>query len=280
MKSATRVLTGAHRVVLTISPTMFTKAHDRMVVFRSNRVHPGDVLVASYPRSGNTWLRFMLCATLGDSDRPTMEDVRRYVPPITTLSRRTPSLVPGARFVKIHEPPGSVASNRASRMLYLVRDVRNVALSYHKYRVSLGLSHSTDFRTFLEQFLHGTVDGYGSWKAHVEAALVRRQRFPDSIYIIRYEDLVTDTSQWLRGACSYVGAVVPDSKLSLAVAAGDRARAMQPRSSSNVLPHKETAHAVATESAGNGTRSGVKREDEEYLITHTSDVLEALGYAI
>jgi len=86
-----------------------------------------DVFLASFQRSGSTWLRFLLCDVLtkGAADfrnvKFTIPDVRHY--------RRGAVLLDGGRLIKTHEP----YRKEYGKAVYIVRDPRDVALSLHEY---------------------------------------------------------------------------------------------------------------------------------------------------
>lgn len=274
MNPANRTMIRAHRAAFSAAPDVCSTIRNRVLELRSARLRSDDILVTSYPRSGSTWLRFMLCALLADVE-PTFNNVREYIPPVDRLRRRTVALLPGSRLVKSHEPPHSVVGLRTTKMLYLVRDVRDVALSYHQYRIRSGLSAPAEFGPFLERFIEGRIDGYGAWRAHAQAALLRRQRFPNTIQIIRYEDLLRDPAEQLREICQYIGAVIPSPRFVTAVAAGDRSRGTVSVSGATSSVRVDTADAIPREYT---TPHRMRPEESERLTVATGDLLEAFDY--
>ena len=81
----------------------------------------GDVFLASYPRSGSTWLRFILYELL--SGQPaTFESVNRYMRGPGTHNQGLAALPNQGRFLSSHEPYRA----EYRRAAYLVRDVRDV----------------------------------------------------------------------------------------------------------------------------------------------------------
>jgi len=144
------------------------------------------VMLASYPRSGNTWSKFMLAELLTGSevDFSSNEDLV----PMVGCHLGVPRLLPDAgRLIKTHEP-----YNRSyGRAIYLVRDVRDVALSFRKLRAVEGFDHES-FEAFLIKFVRGEVGGYGSWQAHVMSWLTAAQR-DSGVLVIHYEELIDDT---------------------------------------------------------------------------------------
>ena len=62
-----------------------------------------DVFVASYPRSGSTWLRFLLFETLTKNDAG-FDNVNRMLPDVGMHADATPLLPNQGRLIKTHEP--------------------------------------------------------------------------------------------------------------------------------------------------------------------------------
>ena len=83
-----------------------------------------DVFLASYPRSGNTLLRFPLAEAISGA-LCTFENVQRIVPEIGVHVYAYPLLPAGGRLIKTHER----YRRKYRRAIYIVRDVRDVLLS-------------------------------------------------------------------------------------------------------------------------------------------------------
>lgn len=93
---------------------------------RHRTLGSADVPVAAYPKSGSTWLRFLLAeaVTGRTADFQSVGDVIPYV----GKQRGAPHVLPsGGRLVKTHEPYRP--EYRTS--VYLVRDIRDVVVSYY-----------------------------------------------------------------------------------------------------------------------------------------------------
>lgn len=128
--------------------------------------------------------------------------------PIVGAQRGAPRLLPGGgRLVKTHEPYRSAYG----RAIYLVRDVRDVALSLYKIRIVYGFDDGT-FDEFLTSFIRGHIAGYGSWQAHVDSWF-RAAEARSSVLIIHYEDLVDDTVAKLAEMVGFLGVPVDDARL-------------------------------------------------------------------
>jgi len=73
---------------------------------QSPQIYPDDVMLVSYPRSGNTWVRFLLANLMSDSDRPLdFVEMEGFIPAIHSTRQwgQIKSMASG-RFIKSHMP--------------------------------------------------------------------------------------------------------------------------------------------------------------------------------
>ena len=120
-----------HRLSAVGQRLLHRSAADRSVTVRRN-----DVFLVSYPRSGNTWLRFIisnLVEPLAPVDFITLE---HRAPDIHINSDRAMQRLRDPRFLKSHE----YFDPRYRRVLYVVRDPRDIVPSYYRYHVNYGTS--------------------------------------------------------------------------------------------------------------------------------------------
>lgn len=156
-------------------------------VGRDLSVRDSDVFLVSYPKSGNTWLRFAVGNLIFD-DGVDFGNLEGRIPDIYVASRRQLAGLPDPRVIKSHEP----FDPRYRRTVYIVRDPRDVAVSYAHFRRKMGwLDASTSLDDFTEGFVEGTLDDYGSWGDHVGRWLEARSGDGDFL-LLRYEDLLDD----------------------------------------------------------------------------------------
>jgi hypothetical protein len=146
---------------------------------------PGDFFVASYPRSGNTWLRFVI-ADLATGHAVDFEEVERVVPNVGT-HRGAPMLAGDGRLIKTHEPHRP----EYRRGVYLVRDFRDVLISW--YRVTRDdPDDTTRLDEFVAAFVTATGSPYGAWHEHVRSWLAAERANPSRIAVHRFEELRAD----------------------------------------------------------------------------------------
>jgi Sulfotransferase domain len=97
---------------------------------RNLQVYADDTFIVSYPRSGNTWTRFLIANLLHPQGPVNLLDLERLVPDTEGQSRQYFSVIPRPRVIKSHQ----YFDPRYKRVIYVVRDPRDVALSYYHFQ--------------------------------------------------------------------------------------------------------------------------------------------------
>jgi glycosyltransferase involved in cell wall biosynthesis len=186
---------------------------DRPLTWLQHRgLRATDALVAAYPRSGSTWLRFMLYELLTGQES-SFSDVDRVLPDIGRHFN-APALLPnGGRLLKTHEP----YRLGYGRAIYLVRDVRDVLISEYQFCVREGFFQG-DLAHFFPLFLAGRVNRYGAWTAHVRSWLDAAARAPGNILVIRFEELRVSPAQVVARCLDHLGINRSPAQIDLAVA--------------------------------------------------------------
>lgn len=239
---------------------------------RHRRLTAGDVFLASFPRSGNTWVKFMLAELLSGTE--VTFDSSDLVVPIVGLHRETPGLLPGGgRLLKTHEP-----YRRAyGRAIYIVRDLRDVAPSYWRVRKMQSDRDGTpeaSFPDFLGRFARGEIDGYGSWHDHVDSWLDALDASAD-VLLVHYEPMVDDPEGELRRMVAFLGLEVEDARLTQIVA-NNSPQAMAERRGSMSREHTSIAMATATYGGWRDLYSA----EELALLAPAAPAMRRLGYAV
>ena len=91
--------------------------------------------------------------------------------------------------------------NRYPRVVYLIRDGRDVAVSYYNYYQTIK-GYGDSFDTFLKQFLQGKDIGFGSWQDHVRSWLSREHTIP--FLILKYEQLHENPNETLGRLAAFL----------------------------------------------------------------------------
>lgn len=186
---------------------------------RTLAVFPDDTFITSYPRSGNTWTRFLI-ANLMHAEAPvTFANIESVIPDATALSNRAMKRVPRPRLVKTHE----YFDPRYQKVIYLVRDPRDVAVSlYHFRRKSGNLADSCPLERYVEErFIPGDLDV--SWGEHVGSWLGARGKDP-RLLLVRYEDLQQNTYEQVLRIAQFLGVPAAEDRVRTAIERSDANR--------------------------------------------------------
>ena len=70
---------------------------------RNLAVYPDDTFIVSYPRSGNTWTRFLVGNLISPDQPATFANIERLVPDAEAQSSRYLKRVPRPRVIKSHQ---------------------------------------------------------------------------------------------------------------------------------------------------------------------------------
>lgn len=195
----------------------------------------GITWLASFPKSGNTWLRFMLYAYLFGDIR-TSGDINRRIPAIHRDPRVTPE-GDETLFVKTH----SVLSDRhpqlrlTERAVYIKRHPRDILLSGLNYhRLTGALPDTQTDEQYAKIFIARGADpiwiahGFGTWDEHL-TSWTTTDRFP--VHVTTYERMTEDTAGELAAILRFAG-IEPDAdRVAAAVRAAhfDQLRALEIR---------------------------------------------------
>jgi sulfotransferase family protein len=176
-------------------------------------VFPDDLFLVSYPRSGNTWLRFLLANALRPDETITFGAMARLVPDVYDEPDAVLRKSPPPRALKSHEP----YDPRYPSVLYLVRNPVDVAASYYHYLIKMRvIDEGFDQSRFVEAFIQGSLDGFGTWGDHVTGWLDAREG-DERFVLLRYEDLLDDASVAVREMLRLLGIGRDDDQIQAAV---------------------------------------------------------------
>lgn len=172
-------------------------------------VFPGDTFIVSYPRSGNTWTRFLLANLLHPEEPATFLNIERMVPDAEAQSNRFLKKTPRPRYIKTHE----YFDHRYPSVIYVVRDPRDVAVSYYHFQRKYGhIGDGYPLEEYVQDFVDGTVSAsWGSWGDNVGSWMGARSGSPRFL-LIRYEDLISQLTTELERVCEFLG-IKPEASL-------------------------------------------------------------------
>jgi hypothetical protein len=249
-------------------------------------VKPQDVFLASYPRSGSTWLRFMLFEILCGED-PGFRRIEHRLPEIQWHRGAPPILPGGGRLIKTHEQ----YRKDYKRAVLLVRDVRDVFLSAYAMSVEFGLAELVskgDFDSFMEAFINGKALQMGTWQAHTRSWLGSPLAKDGNLLIVKYEELRKNPESKLAELLRFVG-ITPNMQVIHKAVEDNSLQRMRAKEDSErkageksilLSPNKnvgEETRFVRKGSVG-GWRDKLTDAQLEFIDRYAGDVLMTLGY--
>jgi hypothetical protein len=236
-----------------------------------------DAFLVSYPKSGSTWLRFMLAEALS-GDEVDFETVERIVPRVG--AHRVPGFLSNdGRLIASHEPYRRTFGRPCSRAVYVARDIRSVAVSYYWFQVRRG-GFSGELSSFVDALIEGRVDGYGSWADHVNGWLGAGQTGRCNLHIVRYEDLLLNPATELAKALEFLGCSIGPDRLESVIESNTRSKMSAKEAMSPVLTRRRKADIpFVRTSDSDGPRSPLPDFDAAKLVASSGSALTRLGYS-
>lgn len=236
-----------------------------------------DVFLVSYPKSGNTWMRFLVGNYLTDCKIDFLNS-HLVIPGIKFNPDQCAEVNFRPRFIKSH----SSYTEAYPKVIYIVRDGRDVAVSYYYYLQKIGkIASDIPFSSFVGRFTKDGIGGLGNWSEHVETWLKKTNG--SNLLLIKYEDMLSDTARELKKVIQFAGLEVDENRVVNAV----RASLFEEMQKLEVKQHddyfarygakNEDIRFVREGKVGNW-RSYFSEEDEQkFLILH-GDTLRKMNY--
>ncbi len=180
---------------------------------RTLQTRTGDICYTSYPKSGSTWLAYILVLIVNGGEIPqdtTLRNCLHWVASSWTYPRGEQELsaLPSPRIFKSHMPYsmalGGDPVRNPCKYVYIARNPKDVAVSY--YHFEHGKSWSGDYQGPWEHWLQSFSEGRvqrGDWFDHVLGWW--RMRHAPNVLFLKYEDLCRDFTNQVDQLARFVG---------------------------------------------------------------------------
>jgi Sulfotransferase domain len=183
--------------------------------YRNFAVRPDDTFIVSYPRSGNTWTRFLIANLVHPDKEVTFTNIESLIPDTSSQSNRALKRTPRPRIIKTHE----YFDHRYPRTIYIVRDPRDVVLSYYDFqRKYMQISDDYPLGRYVDDFVSGRLisAGWGTWAENASSWVYTRGHTKDFL-LLRYEDMLKDTTSELLRIAVFLGIEAEPERLRRAI---------------------------------------------------------------
>ena len=233
----------------------------------------GDVLLASYPKSGNTWLKFMLCHLVSGAEVD-FDRSEALCPGVGSHSAAPRVLPNGGRLIKTHEQ----FRREYKKAVYIVRDGRDVAVSYYYHLLREGHADGP-FSDLLPDILAGKQDAYGTWQGNVASWLDSPLAANGHLCVVRYEDCLSEPTDTLTRVSKFLGLSADDNAIGEAIAANtaEKMRAKE-KSSTTAIKHKHKDIPFVRAATKGGWQAMFSEADSALFESVAGGTLTRLGY--
>lgn len=249
-------------------------------------VFPDDTFIVSYPKSGNTWTRFLI-GNLVYPDGVDFATINRLVPDPGDLSKRYLKGLRGPRIIKSHQP----FDPRYKKVICVVRDPRDVVLSEYHFDIKRwAIDEEFSIERYVARFLAGEVNhDFGSWGENVGSWVAARKnskRFQSgqNFLLVRYEDMVDDPERELARIARFLSIDPTAERLARAVerSSADQMRKLeqlQARQWSATKDTRQDRPFVRAAKAG-GWRTGLPTSCIREMELAWGHLMRELGYEL
>jgi len=250
------------------------RAGNRFTVF------PDDTFLVSYPKSGNTWVRFLLANLLHPDETVGFANINRLLPAPGVSSKRFLRKLRRPRILKSHEP----FDVRFPKVIYLVRDPRDVVVSeYHFNLKKRYIEPTVSLEEFVKSFIVGKTAGYGSWWEHAASWIAARHGNP-AFLLVRYEDLLADSVGETAKIAKFLGIQATQERLLAAVdrSSADRMRKLEKQQAEQWTGTKNTRKEIPFVRAAKsgGWKEALPRRLAEEIEIAWAPLLKFLSYEL
>jgi len=171
----------------------------KKIITRTKKpIYPSNaVMVASYPKSGSTWLANLLLCYFKPKPWDFFDykhSVQEWYGPREILKH------PYLTLIKTHQPYCN--SFPEIPTIHLIRDPRNVVISYYEGLRKHGhIDIDLSLSEFVKKFIDGIkFDGFGTWNFNVGSFDKRKK----SIIWVRYEDLESNSHEVFKKIINFL----------------------------------------------------------------------------
>lgn len=248
---------------------------------RGLTVYPDDTFLVSYPRSGNTWMRFLISNLIYTDEPTSFLNIERRMPEIYVHADWNLRRLPRQRYLKSHE----CFDPRYKRVIYVVRDPRDVAVSFYHYSVKLRwIPDGYPMAAFVERWMEAAWHTeYGTWEEHVQSWLAMRGG-GDGFMLVRYKDLKARPGEELTRIARFLGLQRSGEQISRAIelSSADRMRELEKQQQSRWIVTRGTRldKPFVRKATVGDWKTALPRESVELIESAWQPLMEELGYQI
>jgi hypothetical protein len=248
---------------------------------RNLDVFSDDIFLVSYPKSGNTWTRFLVANLVYPEQQVDFSTINHLTPDPEAATKRELKQAQRPRIIKSH----AYFDPRYPRVIYIVRDPRDVLLSEYHFDIKRQLiGEKFPLEDYVPRFLEQhTEHNCGTWGENVGSWFYVRRNSPDFL-LIRYESLLSDGMRELGRIAEFLGIPADPERLKLALerSSADRMRELEKKQAHLWSSTKETRQDkpfVRAAKAG-GWKVELPPECASVVESAWGELMKELGYEL
>jgi hypothetical protein len=248
---------------------------------RNLEVFPDDTFLVSYPKSGNTWTRFLVANLMYPDKNPDFSNINELIPDPEALSKNHLNELPRPRIIKSHQ----YFDPRYQKVICIVRDPRDVALSEYHFQIKRGLiGDDAPVADFVTSFLgHKQEHSYGTWYENVGSWFFTRRSHP-AFLLVRYESMQSQPMPEMARIAEFLGATVDPEALAFAVkqSSADRMRELEKKQAHLWSSTKDTRpdKPFVRQAKAGGWRSDLPHDCVAKIEAAWGGLMTELGYEL
>lgn len=240
---------------------------------KTYKIQDDDIFQVAYPKSGNNFLLFLLAGLLyrKKMDWATKGEMIQNVDMEPEENLPSPHLVWSHKSFDASYP----------KVIYLVRDPRDIVISYyHHYVKYYGIGIS--FNEFFEEFIKGNV-WPGKWDSQIESWLVNQKKIKNGFLLVKYEKLLKNPSKEVQRLINFLNLTRTKKEINEAIhwASFDNMKALEQKQKDHLngnSPFVNKGMPFLREGRAKKWKSVLNKEQQQKMNQAFYKTLTKLGY--
>lgn len=176
------------------------------------RARAGDVIVATYPKCGTTWVQYIIYLLYrGGRPLPAEAKLGDVFPHVEEVGLQAVEALPAPRLVKTHLPATMLSVEPGARYVHVARNPFDCVVSF--YHHTRGFPRHYDFADgafddFFECFIRGEVD-FGDYFEHLTSWYAHAGE--PNVLFLTYESLKRATAEHVAGIGRFLGGAAAEA---------------------------------------------------------------------
>ena len=248
---------------------------------RNLKVFPDDIYLVSYPKSGNTWTRFLVANLVYPEKNPDFSNINDLIPDPEAMAKRDLERARRPRILKSHQ----YFDHRYPKVIYIVRDPRDVVLSEYHFDIKRrAITEDYPIEKFVGRFVRGELNHpNGTWGENAATWFYTWGHNP-RLLLVTYENLQTQGAHEMTRIAEFIGVPADPERIAFAIqqSAADRMRELEKKQAHLWSSTRETRKDKPFERAAKagGWRTELPSSCVAEIEAAWGDLMREFGYEL